>query len=279
MIMINWGLSFKKQIFYVLAILLLIISGIIAASGYVPSSYYSFSAIFIIILALPSLYGLYVGISRQRVYLLIILLSIYSFTIELVAISTGFPYGQFSYSTYIGYKIFDLVPWTLPFAWIPLIIFSYVSASLILKLDRVKKITPKFFLNQPNYLRIILSVLILVYLDLIIDPGAVALMFWHYSYPIGFYGVPLSNFIGWILSATMGNLLLTAIISKMEMKLYKSFYYFKLSIYAILIFWTTVCVVKLLIIPAVLGIIPISLLVNKQISQGLTFLKNKLLKS
>jgi putative membrane protein len=41
-----------------------------------------------------------------------------------------------------------------------------------------------------------------------LDPGAVALGFWEYYPPGAFYGVPLSNYVGWVLSATVAVVLL-----------------------------------------------------------------------
>jgi putative membrane protein len=40
-------------------------------------------------------------------------------------------------------------------------------------------------------------------MDLVLDPGAVALGFWVYPGGGLYYGVPLSNYAGWVLSATV----------------------------------------------------------------------------
>ena len=40
-------------------------------------------------------------------------------------------------------------------------------------------------------------------MDVVLDPGAVALGFWVYPGGGAFYGVPLSNYAGWVLSATV----------------------------------------------------------------------------
>jgi putative membrane protein len=40
-------------------------------------------------------------------------------------------------------------------------------------------------------------------MDLVLDPGAVALGFWVYPGGGVYYGVPLSNYAGWVLSATV----------------------------------------------------------------------------
>jgi len=40
-------------------------------------------------------------------------------------------------------------------------------------------------------------------MDLVLDPGAVALGFWSYAAGGVYYGVPVQNYLGWILSATV----------------------------------------------------------------------------
>jgi len=46
-------------------------------------------------------------------------------------------------------------------------------------------------------------------MDIVLDPGAVALGFWSFGEG-GFYGVPLTNYAGWVLSATVAVFLLDA---------------------------------------------------------------------
>jgi putative membrane protein len=40
-------------------------------------------------------------------------------------------------------------------------------------------------------------------MDVVLDPGAVALGFWTYDPAGPFYGVPWSNYAGWVVSATV----------------------------------------------------------------------------
>jgi len=48
-----------------------------------------------------------------------------------------------------------------------------------------------------------------VAMDIVLDPGAVALGFWSFAEGgSAFYGVPLSNYAGWALSATVAVILL-----------------------------------------------------------------------
>ena len=53
--------------------------------------------------------------------------------------------------------------------------------------------------------------MVLVWMDAVIDPGAAALGFWVWPGGGAYYGVPLSNYAGWLLSGILATaLLLTA---------------------------------------------------------------------
>ena len=79
------------------------------------------SVFFIVGFALPS-FVVSVGEWGWRGLRVWLLLGVYALLIETVAVKTGFPYGGFVYGADIGFKLFDAVPWTVPFAWIPLVL-------------------------------------------------------------------------------------------------------------------------------------------------------------
>ena len=106
--------------------------------------------------------------------------------------ATGFPYGAFSYGDALGPRAFGLVPYLLPVSYVPLVIGA-VAATW----------TPR---SVP--VRVAISALLLVLLDGVLDPGAVALGFWEYEAAGAYYGVPLSNFAGWLLSGAVSAALL-----------------------------------------------------------------------
>lgn len=118
-------------------------------------------------------------------------LTFYSYLIEYIGVQTGFPYGNFSYGIDLGPMLFDKIPLALPIFFIPLVINAYLLI-LLLKTEKVKNISYR--------LPVIISTVLL--LDLILDPAAVAINFWNYGDGI-YYGVPLSNYLGWILSASV----------------------------------------------------------------------------
>ena len=127
----------------------------------------------------------------------------YAYLIESVGLRTGWPYGEFSYQVDLGPTVGG-VPLGLPVFFIPLVVNAYLLVVLLLG-DRARRAAVR-----------LLSVIALVLtIDVVLDPGAVALGFWTYPAPGagvfggtlsslgGFYGVPLSNYQGWVLSATV----------------------------------------------------------------------------
>ena len=151
-----------------------------------------FSVIPMLILAVPAYFAL-LKINIRKGLLFIVVLSFYATAIEALSIQTSFPYGTFEYNAQLGYKLFDLVPWTVSFGWVPLVIGSFALSSWIFK-----KRSYQFFVG----------VLFLVVSDLIIDPGAVLMNFWTWTYPGMYYSIPFSNYLGWILSSIIGGMLL-----------------------------------------------------------------------
>jgi putative membrane protein len=136
------------------------------------------------------------------------LLAAYAYGIEYVGVHTGWPYGSFEYVVDLG-PIVGGVPAGLPVFFIPLVVNAYLLVVFLLG-ERARNTAVR-----------LLSVIALVLtMDVVLDPGAVALQFWNYADPGvpvfggalsaagGFYGVPLSNYAGWVLSATVAVVLL-----------------------------------------------------------------------
>jgi putative membrane protein len=59
--------------------------------------------------------------------------------------------------------------------------------------------------------RILLSAVLLTLIDGVLDPGATALGFWAWTEGGSYYGVPLSNFAGWLLSGAVSATLLVTV--------------------------------------------------------------------
>lgn len=147
------------------------------------------SVISILVFAMPALWAFVHHSGWRKGLLVLVCLSIFALAIESVGVATGFPYGQFYYSADLGWRVFGLVPWTVPFAWIPLLLAAAGLASRV---------------TARPVLRMLATALILVLMDLILDPAAVHAGLWRYSAGGWYFGVPWTNFAGWMFSGVLG---------------------------------------------------------------------------
>lgn len=115
-------------------------------------------------------------------------LTAYTYAIETLGVQTGWPYGNFEYGVSLGPMV-DGVPIALPVFFIPLVVNAYLLWLLLLG-TRASRLGARLAAVIPT----------VVLMDIVLDPGAVALGFWAFDLG-GLYGVPLSNYVGWVLSA------------------------------------------------------------------------------
>jgi putative membrane protein len=143
-----------------------------------------------LVMRLPLVAGVAPLLDRKAT-LALVALTLYSWGIELVGVRTGWPYGDFSYGVDLGPMLLGEVPLGLPVFFFPLVLNAYLLVLLLFG-DRAER--PWFRLPAT------LATVILV--DLVLDPGAVAIGFWEYEVQ-QFYGVPWSNYLGWLLSGAV----------------------------------------------------------------------------
>ena len=115
----------------------------------------------------------------------------YAYAIEVIGIETGIPYGEFYYGVDLG-PMLGGVPLALPVFFLPLVLNAYLLCLLLLG-DRAEQ----------TLTRLLAVIALVLAMDVVLDPGAVALGFWRYPGGGAFYSVPLSNYAGWVLSATV----------------------------------------------------------------------------
>lgn len=114
---------------------------------------------------------------------------------ELLGTSTGFPFGDYHYLSGLGYKIADLVPFTIPLSWFYVGFSTYLIARVSLE-NR----------SLPSWLKslsaIALGSLLLTCWDLVLDPAMsqTNVPFWIWEQPGAFFGMPYQNFGGWFIT-------------------------------------------------------------------------------
>lgn len=187
--------------------------------------------------ALPSYLLLLQIAGWKKGFLLLVFLSLFGLGVETTAVATGWPYGFFRYQDWLGFKILGLVPWTVAFAWPPLVIGSVMVTRLITR----------------KWWDFILSTLILVWFDLVFDPGAVSLGFWHWLKPGLYYGVPLINFAGWVASGVIACFIATHWLRGSQDQTITT-RYAAVAFWLSVVFWTALSGWQRLWVPLVLGL-------------------------
>lgn len=169
-----------------------------SAEGFVPDplAFNPYLVLFgVAIMRLPLLSGLAPLIDRRAGAAILVLVS-YSYVIEYIGATTGIPYGEFAYTVSLGPMLLGTVPLGLPVFFIPLVVNSYLLCLLLLGERSANPV-----------LRIPFVAATVVAVDLVLDPGAVAVGFWTFGGGV-YYGVPLSNYAGWVVSAIVATLLI-----------------------------------------------------------------------
>ncbi|HQU82102.1 MAG TPA: carotenoid biosynthesis protein, partial [Pyrinomonadaceae bacterium] len=233
--------TIKQKIILIFILLFLAVGAFFMVNVELPSWSYLLSSINVLLFALPVFWITKRWLGWRDALILFLALGIFALLIETNAIITGFPYGHFGYSELLGYKLFGYAPWTVAFAWTPLLLSAYsISANLF------KNIA----------LRITSTALILIWFDLTLDAGAVLLGFWKYKDGGFFYGVPFLNFVGWAFSGVLGTILLEVLL-----KIFKPLLPIPAQLinssFFIIFFWTAIAVFGGLYIPAAIGIVAI----------------------
>ena len=156
-------------------------------------------------------------LGARRALLIFVLGFGISLASELSGTGTGYPFGPYSYSGLLGYKIGGLVPFNIPTSW-----FFMLYASLAI-CGRVLRATDD---GWSRWRWAVVAGLVLTAWDVSMDPAMVrtAHWIWHLAPEAQqtalqrvfvsdlFYGMPLSNWLGWLLTGTVVARVMLAIV-------------------------------------------------------------------
>ena len=187
-------------------VMLLITAAFFMVNVEMPAWAHYVSGINVILFAIPVFWATTKWLGTRDAIILFAVIGILALTIETAAVLTGFPYGHFGYSDLLGYRLFGYVPWTVSLAWTPLVLAAYSIGARMFE----KQLSAISFEPSARIRRVAITAMTLVVFDLVLDPGAVRLGFWQYEGGGFFYGVPLSNFMGWLITGAVAGMLLEA---------------------------------------------------------------------
>jgi uncharacterized membrane protein len=110
----------------------------------------------------------------------------------------GIPFGPFGYTNAAGPRILGILPWPIPLVWIVVMLVSRDMARLILR--------PWRKMRAYGFWLIGLTAVLAVTLDLGLEPFARVKHYWLWQttrFPFDWHGIPLTNFIGWLVTALL----------------------------------------------------------------------------
>lgn len=231
-----------------LILVVLATSAFFMANVVIPPSLAWVSGINVVLFAAPAFWATRWWLGWRDAVVLWAVLGVLALVIETSAIITGFPYGHFGYSDLLGYQLFGYTPWTVFLAWTPLVLAAYAIS---------RRLAVGGW--QSAVVRIVITAVTLVIFDLVLDPGAVKLGFWQYEAGGAFYGVPVSNFVGWLFSGVIAGVVLEVFFA-MKKPLLPAPAQLISSTFFIIAFWTFIAFFSSQYWPLAIGIAVVALL-------------------
>jgi putative membrane protein len=113
------------------------------------------------------------------------------FAADWIGVGTGLPFGRYAFTDLLAPKLGDRVPLLLPLSWVNASVPAWAVAATLL---------PKA--KAPA--RVFAATLLMVSWDLLVDPiMGHRYLFWIWAEGGPYYGIPLTNFAGWLLVGTV----------------------------------------------------------------------------
>lgn len=136
----------------------------------------------------------------RRTALLVGVILLIAWAVEYIGHTTGFPFGGYAYTDIMQPQIGG-VPLLVPVAWLMMLPPAWAVAHLLTRhLDGWRGYTAF----------VVVSALAFTAWDLFLDPQMVAWDLWRWDQPGGYFGIPFSNYAGWLLAS----LVMTVIASR-----------------------------------------------------------------
>jgi putative membrane protein len=118
--------------------------------------------------------------------------AIVSYALEETGVRTGLIYGRYHYSDLLGPKL-GHVPVLIPLAWFMMIYPSWVTARALLRGVNTRSVVGIAGLA-------LVAATVMTAWDTVMDPGMAAAGNWVWEQGGAYFGVPLRNYLGWLLT-------------------------------------------------------------------------------
>jgi len=156
-------------------------------------------ALLVIFTTLATLASLSRILPGQKVLLVAVVIGLLGGIAHGMGAKTAFPFGPFLYSETAGSQFFNLLAWPMPLIWIIAILNARGVAKLILR--------PWRKLKSYAFWLIGVTTTLVVLFDLALEPYAAYVnRYWLWlptKFPFSWYGAPIANFFGWVLTALL----------------------------------------------------------------------------
>ena len=136
----------------------------------------------------------FASVGARRTLLFFCAATAISATAELTGTKTGWPFGGYEYTGFLGWKLSGRVPYTVPLSWFYMGFASFLLASKIVQQTRTQAQT---------FFSVVLGAWLLMAWDLVLDPAMASdkmtvMHFWLWKEHGAYFGMPLRNLAGWL---------------------------------------------------------------------------------
>ena len=135
-----------------------------------------------------------------------------AWAIEHIGVTTGFPFGRYSYTAALQPQIFGVVPLAIVCAWLMVAVGAWQLAGALSAGAGGRAHRPGSGLRSH-----LLAATLVMLLDLQIEPVATAInRYWVWGQDGWYYGVPASNFAAWWVVGALLTLVVARVLSPFE---------------------------------------------------------------
>jgi putative membrane protein len=137
------------------------------------------------------LFGL-LFIGKRKTLIFFAASTLISLSMELMGTTTGFPFGPYAYTDFLGIKILGHVPYSIPLSWFYMGLTSFLLANLLVTRTNWSRQTLWTLLGGAYFLTM---------WDLSLDPAMASshmpIHFWMWYENGPYFGMPVRNLAGW----------------------------------------------------------------------------------